>query len=221
MQQMLQSNGSLQDSARQRLIEFGMTEAQIAALDKAGEANSRLHVCAPISGTVIEKLAAEGDYVKEGQPIYRLADLSTVWLMLELFPDDAATICYGQKVGGHCPITARAKLHRSRGLYRPHGRSEDTYGRCPRGHTQSTRPTARGGLRQGDDQRSVAATRMNGVSQLFDPDLAGKWISPRHPHIVRSAPGVCPLCGVDLVPAAQYRLHGQCRSEPIDAGRST
>ena len=44
--QMIASDGSLQESARQRLIEFGMTEAQIAAMEKAGEANSRLH-CAP------------------------------------------------------------------------------------------------------------------------------------------------------------------------------
>ncbi len=65
---------------------------------QAGEANSRLHLCAPISGTVIEKFAVEGQYVKTGQPIYRLADLSTVWLMLELFPEDAAAIRYGQKV---------------------------------------------------------------------------------------------------------------------------
>ena len=67
-------------------------------LEQAGEAASRIHLCAPISGTVIEKLAVEGEYVRTGQPIYRLADLSTVWLMLELFPEDAATIRYGQKV---------------------------------------------------------------------------------------------------------------------------
>ena len=42
--------------------------------------------------------ATEGQYVKEGQAIYELADLSTVWLMLELFPEDAAAIRYGQIV---------------------------------------------------------------------------------------------------------------------------
>ena len=92
------SGRDLYDSARERLIEFGMTASQIEQLERAGEANSRLHLCAPISGTVIEKLAVEGQYVKTGQPIYRLADLSTVWLMLELFPEDAAAIRYGQKV---------------------------------------------------------------------------------------------------------------------------
>ncbi|MCH8840291.1 MAG: efflux RND transporter periplasmic adaptor subunit [Planctomycetes bacterium] len=84
--------------AKQRLIELGMTRQQIEQLEASGEANSRVHLCAPISGTVIKKYATEGQYVKEGQAIYELADLSTVWLMLELFPEDAAAIRYGQKV---------------------------------------------------------------------------------------------------------------------------
>lgn len=38
----------------------------------------------------MEKLAVEGNYVKSGDPIYRIAELSTVWLMLKLFPEDAS-----------------------------------------------------------------------------------------------------------------------------------
>ena len=88
----------LYHSARERLLELGMTSEQIDELERRDQANSRLRVCAPISGTVIEKLAVEGQYVKEGQPIYRLADLSTLWLMLELFPEDAALVRIGQAV---------------------------------------------------------------------------------------------------------------------------
>ncbi len=93
-----QSSRELYESARERLLELGMTAEQIAALEQRGEASSRLPLCAPISGTVMEKLAVEGQYVKEGQPIYRLADLSTLWLMLELFPEDAARVRIGQQV---------------------------------------------------------------------------------------------------------------------------
>ena len=75
-----------------------MTGQQIDQLEQAGEANSRMHLCAPISGTVIEKIAVEGQYIKEGDAIYHLADLSTVWLMVDLFPEDAAAIRDGQTV---------------------------------------------------------------------------------------------------------------------------
>lgn len=93
-----ESARGLYESARQRLREFGMTEDQIAALEREGEASSRLPLHAPIDGTVIEKLVVEGQYVKEGQAIYRLADLASVWLMLELYPEDAALVRDGQQV---------------------------------------------------------------------------------------------------------------------------
>lgn len=96
--EMARSNLELYNGARERLIEFGMTAQQIADVEKSGKANSRLQVFSPISGTVIEKLAVEGQYVKEGDPIYQLADLSSVWLMLNLFPEEAAAIEVGQFV---------------------------------------------------------------------------------------------------------------------------
>jgi Cu(I)/Ag(I) efflux system membrane fusion protein len=106
----VESNEELLKNARQRLIELGMTETQIDQLESDGEANSRLHLCAPISGTVIKKLAVEGQYVKEGQAIYQLADLSTVWLMLRLFPEDAAAMRYGQKVEAEVQSLAGRKF---------------------------------------------------------------------------------------------------------------
>jgi len=86
------------DSAYRRLIELGMTGPQIEQLETSGQADSRLQLVAPISGTVIEKLVVEGQYVKEGDRIYRLADLSQVWLMLKLFPEDAALLEVGHTV---------------------------------------------------------------------------------------------------------------------------
>ena len=94
----VQANDDLYDSAKERLILLGMTETQVEQLEETGEANSRIPLSAPIGGTVIEKLAVEGQYVKEGDAIYKLADLSTVWLMLRLFPEDAVAIRDGQKV---------------------------------------------------------------------------------------------------------------------------
>ena len=75
-----------------------MTDRQVEDLEQTGQAKSRLTIYAPIGGTVTEKLAVEGKYVTAGEPIYRIADLSLVWLMLELYPDDAARVRFGQRV---------------------------------------------------------------------------------------------------------------------------
>ncbi len=92
------SNRRLLGSSRQRLIELGMTEEQIKKLESDKTPNSRIALHAPMSGTVIEKLAVAGQYLKTGTPVYKLADLSTVWLVLELFPEDARVIEIGQIV---------------------------------------------------------------------------------------------------------------------------
>ncbi|QEG35811.1 efflux RND transporter periplasmic adaptor subunit [Bythopirellula goksoeyrii] len=203
LQRVVESSSNLYKSAKQRLIELGMTEPQIAQLEEQGEANSRMHLCAPISGTVIEKLAVEGQYVKEGQVIYQLADLSTVWLMLELFPEDAATIHYGQKVEAEVQSLPGKTISGRVAFIDP---TVD-----PMKRTVGVRvavPNPNGLLRVGDYAkatiRAPLAVAERDSWQIYDPELAGQWISPRHPQIVRSSPGQCPVCGIDLVPAADF-----------------
>jgi membrane fusion protein, copper/silver efflux system len=89
---------SFYETSRRRLSELGMTTSQIDELEQSGQANSRLELVAPMGGTVIEKLAVEGQYVDQGEAIYQLANLDQVWLMLKLFPEDAAVIQVGQTV---------------------------------------------------------------------------------------------------------------------------
>lgn len=202
----VESNRDLYDSTRQRLIELGMTESQIEQLEAANEANSRLHLCAPISGTVIEKLAVEGQYVKEGDAIYQLADLSTVWLMLKLFPEDAATIRYGQKVEATVQSLPGRKFTGRVAFVDP---SVD-----PKTRTVGVRvviPNDEGLLRVGDYAKATVNVPLSSEQNMlvYDPELANKWISPRHPHIIRENAGACPVCGIALVPAADLGFTDQ------------
>ncbi|MBX3436993.1 MAG: efflux RND transporter periplasmic adaptor subunit, partial [Planctomycetaceae bacterium] len=160
------------------------------------------HVCAPNSGTVIEKLAVEGQYVKEGDPVYRLADLSTVWLILNLFPEDAAAIRYGQKVDAEVQSLPGRRFTGRVAFVDP---SVD-----PTTRTVGVRvvvPNEGGLLRAGDFAKAVIEVPLAGhggpQERVYDPELASKWVSPRHPHVVESSPGRCRECGVPLVPASQ------------------
>jgi membrane fusion protein, copper/silver efflux system len=199
---------TLYETTRQRLIELGMTAPQIQQLEQSGEANSRIHLCAPISGTVIEKFVEEGQYVKEGQAIYKLADLSTVWLMLELFPEDAAMMRYGQKVEAAVQSLPGRTFAGRVAFIDPNV--------DPKTRTVGVRvviPNKDGLLRVGDYAKATIdvplAASGDRQSAIYDPELAGKWISPRHPHVVESAPGKCRICGVDLVPASRFGFTAQ------------
>ena len=195
-----ESNKELYESARQRLIEFGMSKGQIERLEIAGKADSRLKLHSPISGTVIEKMAVEGQYVKEGQAIYKLADLSTVWLMLRLFPEDASAVRYGQKVEA---TVNSLRGRRFAGRVAFVDRHVD-----PKTRTVGVRVSMDNSdrlLRIGDYAKATIEVPMqqnnDKVARVYDPDLANKWVSPRHPHVIESGPGKCRVCGIDLVPA--------------------
>ncbi len=189
----------LVDDARQRLLELGMTEEQVATLDRSGEPKTRLTTYTPIGGTVVERMGLEGQYVKVGDPIYTIADLSTVWLMLELFPEDASAIRYGQRVTATIRSIPGRQFEGRVAFVDP---VVD-----PQTRTVSVRvemPNPNGHLRPGDYATAKVTVPIGPQGEVYDAELAGKWISPMHPQIIREEPGECPVCGMDLVSTAEY-----------------
>lgn len=86
-------------AARELLImHYGLTTEQVLELEQSREVRSTVLFKAPISGTVLEKRVVEGEYVEEGMPLYRLADLTRVWVMLDVYESDLGMIRNGQEV---------------------------------------------------------------------------------------------------------------------------
>ncbi|MGQ0587351.1 MAG: efflux RND transporter periplasmic adaptor subunit [Gammaproteobacteria bacterium] len=77
-------DAGLVDASRQRLLLLGMSEEQVEAVQAAGRAERRVRVLAPSSGVVTELNAREGQKVMPGMPIARIADLSRVWITIEV-----------------------------------------------------------------------------------------------------------------------------------------
>lgn len=83
----------LLEAARERLhIHFGMSHDQIAGIEGQMAAHETMTFLSPISGTVISKEIQEGDYVNEGTLLYQLADLSRVWVYLDVYERDLSYI---------------------------------------------------------------------------------------------------------------------------------
>ena len=195
---------SLFEGSRQKLIELGMTKDQVAELQRSLQPESRMHICAPIGGTVIEKLAVEGQYVKTGQPIYRIADLSSVWLKLQLFPEDAAHVRYAQQVEIEVQSLPGRKLTGRVAFIDP---MVD-----PKTRTVGVRvvlSNEHGILKPGDYATAdiavdILPSKASGEQLVYDPEMAGKWISPRHPQVIEDQPGTCRICGIELVPTSTF-----------------
>lgn len=202
-QRIIESNRRFYASSRQRLIELGLSEKQIEEIEKQGEPDNRIMINSPIEGTVIEKLVDEGRYVKTGQPLLKVADLGTVWLVLQLFPDDAARVRFGQKVSISVQSLPNRKFSGRVAFVEP------TLNRASQSiNVRVVIPNPDGMLKIGDYATAEILVDLSAGGEqrnpIYDPELAGKWISPRHPHVIRDEPGKCPLCDLDLVPTSEF-----------------
>src|SRR5262249_27370966 len=79
----------------QQLIQLGMTAGQVDAFKSADQVNSVLHVAAPVSGTVISRTVNSGEVVATGKELFRVADLSTVWVIGQVYEKDLQSVREG------------------------------------------------------------------------------------------------------------------------------
>ncbi|MBF0143619.1 MAG: efflux RND transporter periplasmic adaptor subunit [Magnetococcales bacterium] len=87
----------LAEGALLRLRNWDISESQVAQLRNKGEIRRTLTVLSPVDGVVLEKNAIKGMRFMPGEVLYRLADLSTVWLMAEVFEQDVGMVREGQE----------------------------------------------------------------------------------------------------------------------------
>jgi Cu(I)/Ag(I) efflux system membrane fusion protein len=74
--------------ARRRLELLGIDRVQIDETLQRGQVPTHLEIRSPLSGHVIAKYVREGQYVQEGMPLWDLADLSTVWVLAQVYEDE-------------------------------------------------------------------------------------------------------------------------------------
>lgn len=80
-------------------MQYGLTRAQIDDLRTSDRVKRSITVAAPIGGTVLQRRVEQGQYVDEGTTLYQLADLSRVWVYLEIAEQDLRFISIGQQAG--------------------------------------------------------------------------------------------------------------------------
>ena len=91
------SMGSLFD-ARQRLRHLQFSDQQIEELQKRGKPVLRQTISSSIGGVITEKFVTEGQYVNVGDPLFNVADLSLIWVELEVFETDLPYLKVGQEL---------------------------------------------------------------------------------------------------------------------------
>jgi len=203
---------ALLDAAREKLRLLGLKPEQIQRIENSEQPADRLTIYAPNDGIVIEKHAKEGMYVQIGSKIYTTADLDHVWIMLDAYESDLQWLRFAQQV----EFTAEAYP-----------------GRTFTGQIAFISPVLSEGqrtvnvrvnvdnkdglLKPGMFVRAIVHSQVAAGGKVVDPSLAGKWISPMHPEIVKDHPGTCDICGMKLVRVEElgYSVAAPTQDKPL------
>ncbi|WP_432411308.1 efflux RND transporter periplasmic adaptor subunit [Rasiella sp. SM2506] len=93
-----ESQPALYKAVRNKLKNWKLSESQINTIEQSGNVRENFPIYATVSGTVSEVMAAEGDYVKQGQPIVKLSNLNTVWAAFDAYENQISNLKKGQKI---------------------------------------------------------------------------------------------------------------------------
>lgn len=93
-----ESQPALYRSAIEKLRNWKLSESQIDQILNADETIENFPIVADVSGYVISKKVNLGDYIRKGEPIYEIADLSKVWVLFDVYESDLPWIDEGDRV---------------------------------------------------------------------------------------------------------------------------
>ncbi|MDC0936958.1 efflux RND transporter periplasmic adaptor subunit, partial [Pirellulales bacterium] len=201
----------LAESTREKLRLLGITEKQIQEIEQRGKPTDHLTIYSPVGGIVIQKLKQEGDRVRTGDRIYSIADLTHLWVQLDAYESDLAWLRYGQDVEFTTEAYPGEFFHGRIAFIDP-VLNEMT--RTVKVRVNISNEDGR--LKPQMFVRAVVSSKIAAGGRVLDASLAGKWISPMHPEIIKDEPGNCDICGMPLVRAETL---GYVTAEPSDIAK--
>ncbi|MHC4386066.1 MAG: efflux RND transporter periplasmic adaptor subunit [Planctomycetota bacterium] len=182
------------EASKEKLRLLGLADAQIQDIQQADRATDHITINAPHDGVVIEKHVSEGAYVKTGTAIYTIADLSHLWVQLDAYESDMMWVRFGQNV----EFTTEAypgQVFKERITFISPTLDAATRTIKLRVNADNSDGTLKPGMFVRGTVRSKVASR----GLVADPDIAGKWICPMHPSVIKEQQGQCDICQMDLV----------------------
>lgn len=181
---------------KNKMLQWGFTEEQIEEIGRKGTVSENLTVNAPITGTVIEKQVVEGQYFTKEERLFRIADLTRLWLILDVYEMDLPFLHYGQQVEFRADAWPGENFHGTVSYISP---TLNARTRTIPVRVNLANPD--GKLKPGMYVKATVRVVLDRHGHVIDDKLAGKWISPMHPEIIRDKAGKCDVCGMDLVTA--------------------
>lgn len=181
------------EAARSKLRLLGILPEQIEAIEKSRKRTTHLTIYAPMGGTVIEKTVRAGQYVKEGDVLYRIADLDPIWLYLNIYENDLGWARFGQPVD----VTLEAypgETFKGTVTFIDPFLDDKT-------RTVKVRVNLKNADRRLKPNMYASASILVRVRPDGTPEptgFEGKYVCPMHPEVMQDKAGKCTICEMTL-----------------------
>ncbi|OSY89297.1 RND transporter [Tenacibaculum holothuriorum] len=93
-----ESQPALYKAVRNKLKLWKLSDKQIAQIESAKKVRENFPIYATISGIVIHKMVAQGDYVKQGEALLKVSNLNTVWANFDIYENQIQSFRKGQEI---------------------------------------------------------------------------------------------------------------------------
>ena len=179
-------------AAESKLKLSGLTENQIEDIRNRGEVRTVLPLYAPIAGTVVHMNVMQGQHLNKGTNLYRIADLSSLWIMADVYEYELPWIYMGQVVeitGQSMPgKTFSGKVTYIYPFF-------DTNTRTQKVQVAVANPNEE--LRPG---MYVTLRMKSTLAEIYTRDgiSDAPYACPMHPWITSEHASECEICGMDL-----------------------
>ena len=194
-------------AAKSKLELYGLTLSQIEDIRNRGEVSTTLSLFAPIAGTVVHMNVTQGQHVNKGMNLYRIADLSSLWIMADVYEYELPWIYMGQAVeitAQSMPgLTFSGKVTYIYPFF-------DTQTRTQKVQIEVANPTGR--LRPG---MYVTLQIKPTLAEIYTDGAISKdpYACPMHPWITSEHPTECSICDMDLEPTRSDIIASEQMSE--------
>ncbi len=181
------------NAARLKLRRFGISDEVIERIASSGQVQERLVITAPRAGTVVEKMVDAYAPVMMGMPLYKIADLSSIWVHLAVHEQDLALVRPGQSVTVTSETWPGEHFSGRVTLVEPTLEVETRTARARVVITDTQQRLRPGMYVLGEIRVPLAADGTPGPT-----GVEGRWTCPMHPDVLTDAAGPCPICAMAL-----------------------
>ena len=205
-------SSNLLELSTRKLLRWGVMQGQIDELRQSRKVQERLALYSPIKGTVTEKMVVERSAIKSGEVLYRLANLETVWVYLDIYEHELPWVQYGQTVDIKSEAIPGQSFTGRIGFINPVLNEETRTVKV----LVSIANTGKK-LKPGMFVSAVISAELLADGKPAPTGVEGLWTCPTHPFVFQTEGGQCPSGKMALVqiPGTPARAKSESEQLPL------